>query len=96
MSKLTKPKHTRQTKPKHTAKRLASWRAARQGLKRSYRVWQPHVLIAHYVETGVLTEAEAADPDRVAEALAAAARVAVPQRIIEELAEHDEAKNKSP
>lgn len=58
--------------PKNTPKRLASWRAARAGKARSYRVWVPHSLIGWFIERGDLTVAQAGDPDRVAEVLAAA------------------------
>lgn len=78
--------------PKHSPKRRASWRAAYHGQERSYRVWTKNALLAFYVATGVLSEAEALDPDRVAEALTAAAQAADPEDIKRALAALDQEK----
>lgn len=90
MNKPPKPTSRHEKAPKNTPKRLASWRAARKGEQRSYRVWEPYTLVHYYIEHGVLTDAEAADPDRVAQVLAAAAQAAEPDRIREVLAAHDD------
>jgi hypothetical protein len=76
---------------KHGPKRRASWRAANAGKRRSYRVWTDNSLIEWFQKHGLLTEA--ADPDRVAEVLAAAAQAAEPERIREVLSEFDKRKN---